>query len=426
MNLEAVTRVLSPKQIRSVAQANARLNFWTGSIRSGKTIASLLRWLIFVAQAPTTGELVMCGKTRDSIGRNIFGPLQDPALFGGLTRYISYNLGAPTAKILGRTIQVIGANDEKAEPKVRGMTCCGAYVDEATVLPKTFFKQLTGRLSVPGAKLFATTNPDNPGHWLRQEYLLRASELDLRSWHFVLDDNPHLDPDYVRSIKAEYVGLWYRRFILGHWVQAEGAIYEAWNPDRHVVDALPRIDRWFAAGIDYGTTNPFAALLLGYGQDEQDVTRLYLTHEYRYDSKLKRRALTDPEYSEQLRTWLSTADRPHERERGIRPEWIYVDPSAASFSLQLYRDGVTNAAHADNEVIPGIRTVSGLIARDQLRVHRSCKGLIDELPGYSWDDAAAEKGEDKPIKIADHSLDALRYAVHTSEYAWRPHLMEAA
>ena len=421
MNLNAVTSVLSPKQIRSIAECqHSRINIWTGAVRSGKTISSLLAFLIGVRNAPDHGLIIVAGKTLQTIERNVIEPLQDRSLFGELAALVVHTRGSNTAVILGRTVHLIGANDARAEEKLRGLTACLAYVDELTVLPEAFFTQLLARLSVPGARVLATTNPDGPAHWARSKYLLRSSELDLRSWHFTLDDNPALDPRYVAALKVEYTGLWYRRMILGEWCLAEGAIYEAWDPDRHVIDLLPRIRRWISVGVDYGTTNPFAALALGIGDDN----RLYVTHEYRYDSKLQRRALTDPEYSEHLRNWLAGAERPHERDRGIRPDWIYVDPSAASFSLQLYRDGVSNTAHADNEVLPGIRTVSGVIARDQFRVHRPCKGLIDEIPGYSWDDKAAERGEDKPIKIANHSCDALRYGVHSSEYAWRPYLRE--
>lgn len=423
IDLNEVTRVLSPAQIRSIVEAQARINVWEGSVRSGKTIGSLLRWLMFVANPPRDGELVMIGKTRETIARNLFAPLQNPNLFGPVAQHIRYTQGAPTAQILGRTIHIIGANDEKAEPKVRGMTVAGGYVDEATVLPRSFFDQLLARCSVPGAKVFATTNPDNPGHWFRKDYLLRAKETQLATWHFTIDDNPHLDPGYVAWLKSTYVGLWYRRFILGQWVQAEGAIYDMWDEDRHIVDILPRIERWIGLGIDYGTVNPFAALLLGLGADG----RLYFTNEWRYDSRRARRSLTDHEYSERVRGWLGSIPHPHAPAIvGVQPEWTVVDPSASSFVQQLYRDGLTPTL-ADNSVLDGIRLMGSLFATDMLKVHRRCDGFIEEVPGYCWDEEHAEKyGEDKPIKDGDHSLDAGRYDVKTTEAIWRPQLREAA
>lgn len=408
VDLAALTRTLSPRQIVSLHESTARINIWEGSIRSGKTIASLLRWLLFIITAPRGGELVMFGKTRESVARNLFGPLQDPALFGPMTKLIHYTPGAGTAIIFGRIVHVIGANDAKAEPKVRGMTIVGAYGDEITVIPEAFFRQILGRMSVPGAQLFGSTNPDNPSHWLRRDFLQRAGELDLRTWHFTLDDNPHLPAAYVASIKAEFVGLWYRRFVLGHWVQAEGAIYDMWDERLHVVDDIPAVTRWLSVGVDYGTRNPFAALLLGLTADK----RLILARSYRHDPRHARRQLTDADYSRELRAWLADD----------RPEFIAVDPSAASFKVQLHADKVRGVVDADNAVEDGIRTVASLLGLGRLIVHRSCKGWREEVTGYAWDDEQAAKGIDKPIKVADHDLDAGRYAVATTRQLWQAHV----
>lgn len=419
LDLEAVGRTLAPIHLRSVVESTARLNIWQGSVRSGKTVSSLLRFLMAVATAPSSGRVLLFGKTRESVNRNVFAVLTDPAIFGPLARLVKYNPGAPTGTILGREVDVLGANDAKAEPKVRGMTLCLAYGDELTTVPEPFFAQILARLSVAGAQLFGTTNPDAPNHWLRKKYLLRQGELNLRTWHSTLDDNPHLDPQYVADLKVEYVGLWYKRFILGRWVQAEGAVFDMFDEDRHVVPVLPAIHRWLSLGIDYGTRNATAALILGIGDDG----RLYLTHEWRHDPSTARRQLTDASLSRELRTWLDGLEVPGSL-RGLRPEWTVVDPSAASLRLQLHEDGMTPAL-ADNSVLDGIRLMSSLLGNDQLRVHQSCKGLIDEIPGYSWDDKAAERGEDAPIKADDHSIDAARYAIKTPEVLWRPLLRRA-
>ncbi|MFF1790760.1 PBSX family phage terminase large subunit [Kitasatospora sp. NPDC058243] len=398
---------LSRKQLRSIAQATARINIWSGAIRSGKTIASLLAFLIAISTAPTTGLIVVVGRSLQTIERNVLDPLQTIELFGPLARQVHHTRGATTATILGRTIHLIGAADARAEGRLRGLTASLAYVDEATLIPEGFWNQLLGRLSVPGARLFGTTNPDGPGHWLKKRFLDRANELDLRAWHFTLDDNPSLAPAYVAALKAEYVGLWYRRFIDGAWVQAEGAVYDMWQPDTMVVDLLPQMQRILGVGVDYGTVNAFSALLLGLGVDG----RLYVVSEYRHDSRITRRQLTDAQYSQGLRNWLEVND--------AQPEWLFIDPSAASFMTQLWTDGVPGVAKADNDVLDGIRSVGVALGSGRLLVHRSCQGLIDELPGYSWDDSAAAKGIDKPLKVNDHSCDALRYVLHSTAHEWR-------
>lgn len=400
---------LSRKQLRSVARATARMNIWHGAVRSGKTIASLLAFVIAVAAAGPSGLIIICGRSLQTIERNVFEPLQDPALFGPLARHIHHTRGATTAVILGRTVHLIGAADTRAEGRLRGLTAQLAYVDEATLLPEGFWTQLLARLSVPGARLLATTNPDSPRHWLKAGYLDRAAELDLRQWHFRLADNPSLSPAYVTALSVEYVGLWRRRMIDGAWCVAEGAIYDMWDEQRHVVTELPTMRRYWL-GIDYGTTNPFAAILLGLGEDD----RLYAVAEWRHDSRAVHRQMTDAQYSTALRAWLAELD--------VVPEWTFIDPSAASFIRQLWNDGHPGVTRANNSVLDGIRSTASAFAGDLLYVHTSCEGLLTELPGYAWDPKAAEQGEDKPIKIDDHSADGLRYVVHSTAHEWR-HLL---
>lgn len=409
---EVTGGAFSRQQVVSLVEATARFCCWEGAIRSGKTIASIIAWGRHLdQQRDIAGEAFIFGRTRDALARNVFAPMRSVPILRGLFPGTTYTSGAPTARILGQEVHVIGANDRQAEEKLRGLTGKSAYGDELTVLPEPFFKQVLGRLSAENAKLFGTTNPDNPGHWLKTDYLDRIDELDLATWHFTIDDNLHLDPNYVASIKAEYTGLWYRRMILGEWVQAEGAIYSAFDPDRHVVDTLPPLERVLAVGLDYGTTAAFSALLLATTADG----RIAVISEYRHDSRAARRQLTDAEYSAEMRAWLAAC----EEQFGGRPRIIAVDPSAASFQEQLHRDGVRGVTDADNSVADGIRLVASLIAAGRLIIHSSCTGLIREIPGYAWDDTAAEKGEDKPVKVNDHSVDAARYGLFTTHALWR-------
>ncbi|SDL14768.1 phage terminase, large subunit, PBSX family [Nocardioides sp. YR527] len=414
-------QILSEAQRRSIALSTARINLWEGAIRSGKTIGSLIRWVHYVSrEAPRSGILFMVGQTKDTINRNVLQPLMDPAVFGPIAAHVHYTQGADTCVIFGRTVHLVGAKDVKAFGRIRGATSAGAYVDEATLLPANFLTELLGRMSLKGAKLFATTNPDSPAHWLKREFIDRARDLNMRVFSFTLDDNPSLDPAYVKAIKAEHTGLWHRRLIQGHWVAAEGVIYEAWNPDLHVTADIPRIDTWLSVGLDYGTTNPLDASLIGLGTGADGVRRLYVTDEWRHDPKVARRRLTDVEHSTNVREWLQQTPRfDGTTEKGVSPRFIVVDPSAASFIQQLNHDRVGNIAPAKNDVVPGIRTVSSLLAADRLRVHPSCAPLIDEMSSYSWDDKATEKGEDKPLKVADHAVDGLRYGIHTTEPLWR-------
>ncbi|MFD9813724.1 PBSX family phage terminase large subunit [Streptomyces sp. NPDC059080] len=402
---------LSDKQLRSIRESTrARISIWHGSVRSGKTIASLLAFLLALRRAPATGLILVCGRSLQTIERNIIEPLQDVGLFGVAADEVRHTRGATTANILGRTVHLIGASDARAEGRLRGATAALAYVDEATLVPEAFWTQLLARLSVTGARLLATTNPDSPRHWLRVSYLDREAELDLASWHFRLADNPSVSPAYVAALSAEYVGLWRRRMIDGAWVVAEGSVYDMFDEAEHIVDELPPMRRHWL-GVDYGTSNPFSAILLGLGDDD----RLYAVAEWRHDARKAHRQMTDAQYSRAVRAWLAELD--------VTPAWTFVDPSAASFLTQLWADGHPGVARADNSVLDGIRSTATALDSGLLRVHRSCEGLLGELPGYAWSEEAAARGEDKPLKKDDHSVDALRYVVHSTAHEWR-HLLK--
>ncbi|MGW3442186.1 PBSX family phage terminase large subunit [Streptomyces sp. NPDC001076] len=417
------------KQLRATALATARGNLWEGAVRSSKTVSSILVWLKYIRTGPP-GALLMVGKTERTLKRNIIDPIIEMV---GVKR-CKYKAGAGEVVIFGRTIYVAGANDERAADKIKGMTLAGAYCDEVTTFPESFFSMLGTRLSVEGAQWFGTTNPEGPNHWLKKKFLDRArlhlrrdgtvvessdsTALDLHRFSFSLDDNPYLPPAYVANLKLEYQGLFYRRFVLGEWCLAEGVVYDMYDEARHVVDVIPDVRHWMAVGIDYGTINPFVGLLVGVGTDD----RLYVASEYRHDSRAERRQLTDAQYSVGVREWLATYR--HRGVEGVTPQWIFVDPSAASFMTQLWSDGVQGVAKADNEVKDGIRSVSVALGSDLLHVHRSCTGLLTELPSYAWDEKAAAAGDDKPLKVDDHSVDALRYALHSSAHEWR-HLVRA-
>jgi PBSX family phage terminase large subunit len=239
--------------------------------------------------------------------------------------------------------------------------------------------------------------------------------INVRHWHFTLDDNPYLDPEFVRSLKAEYKGVWYKRYVLGLWCAAEGAVYDMFDPDVHVVDKLPRMVRYWV-GVDYGTTNPTVFLLVGQGIDD----RLYVVDEWRYDSAehggLQK---ADVQYSADYQEWISLPVRPWipEYQRMI-PQWVFIDPSAASFLVQLFNDKIPNLAGADNVVIDGIKRVASLLATHRLFFHRRCKATINEMSGYAWNAKAQAVGDDEPLKQADHGPDAIRYVVNGIRVIW--------
>jgi PBSX family phage terminase large subunit len=410
---------MSEKQIESIAECtNADIALWVGAVSAGKTIASLFAELGEVRTATGRGQIVIIGKTLPTIERNIIDVLQSVDIFGDLAAATVHTKGASTAIILGKEVHLIGANDARSEEKIRGMTIERAYVDEATLLPQAFWNMLITRMRVAGARILATTNPGSMNHWLRAEWILKATEVGMRVFHLTMDDNPGLDPAYVDRMKASFTGVFYDRFIKGLWTNAEGAVFDMWEPGKHVIpfNTLPRMQRILGVGIDYGTTNATSAVLLGLGVDY----RLYAISEWRHDSRAGQPQLTNSAIVKGITDWLGTIELPD----GTRPapEWLIHDPSAASLRVEMASQGILNAFPANNEVLYGIQTVASVIDSDRFRVTDQCKGLVSEMPEYAWDPKATAKGEDKPLKVNDHSVDGLRYVVTSTETNWRPYL----
>lgn len=406
---------LSARQWASVRHATGNVNIWDGAIRSGKTVSANLAWLDYVHKAPP-GHLAILGRTVDTIRRNVLAGLKELH-----PEAVKFRRHSTLASVLGRDVELIGFGDRTAEERIRGMTLAGAYADELTLMDEAMFQQLLGRLSTDTARLFGTTNPDTPAHWLKRIYLDRVAAGQLpgwRVWRFTMDDNPSLTEARKTRYRRELTGLWYRRMYLGEWVAAQGAVFDDWDPARMVVQwaKLPTMQRLLAVGMDFGTTNPSTALLLGAGLDG----RLYLVDEWRHDSAVSGR-WTVQRQVKAMREWMAAPHLPPDLDGRAEPpiEWIVVDPSATPLQAELIEQRAGRITNADNRVLYGIQLVAGLLSTDRLKVSSRCRGFITEAPGYSWDEDQTKKGKDVPLKMADHSLDGGRYAVATTQHTWR-------
>ncbi|MGW3305895.1 PBSX family phage terminase large subunit [Streptomyces sp. NPDC001073] len=414
-----------------------QITIYEGSVRSAKTITSLIDWLEFVRNGPP-GNLLMAGKTTRTLRQNVIDVLVE--MLG--PQLCAYNEGKGVLTLLGRKVIVASGNDESSKDKIRGLSLVGAYVDELSTMPESFFSMLTSRLSDADPRLIGTSNPDSSNHWLKKQYLDKAqvhltrtgevkdlsSDLDLARLTFVIDDNPTLTPTYVQQRKAEYSGLLYKRLILGEWCVAEGAVFSMFDEDLHVVDEMPFITDWIGTGVDVGHSVPFAALLLGLGEDG----RLYFTGEHRYDPNAKEnqgQGKTNAQLSPAYLNWLRTYRKPRASQFGpqigVQPRYHVVDSAAKDFRLQLHSDlrrlgsQYGSLQLANKDVLPGINWMASLLQQDVLKIHRSCQGLIEEISSYVWDPKATAEGKDEPIKRDDHSIDAARYVLYTTRSAYR-------
>lgn len=365
-----------------------RINILDGSVRSGKTWISLIIWVAWLVRMPKNKKYLMVGKTLTTLKRNCLDVLVE--LFG--KQNVSYSMSTKKAYIFGYSIELEGANDEGAESKIRGMTLQGAYCDEITLLPESFFAMLLSRLSEHDAKLFGSTNPDSPSHWFKVKYLDRESELSLYRITFLIDDNTFLDPEYIKNIKSEYTGVFFKRFILGLWVIAEGLVYQ-FDAEKHCTDEIPEYGEYYVS-IDYGTMNPFSCGLWCVVGDKAIRIK-----EYYYSGREQNIQKTDEEYADEVEKLI----------KGYDVKQFIVDPSAASFIAELKKREYS-VIKAKNDVIDGIRVTSRYLTKGNIKIHTSCTDAIKEFGLYSWNDKSSV---DEVIKENDHAMDEIRYFCNT-------------
>ncbi|MCR8981632.1 PBSX family phage terminase large subunit [Brevibacillus laterosporus] len=393
---EKITRfILNP------IEKDARINILEGSVRSGKTVGMIPKWINYIKNGPK-GLLVITGVSKETIYDNVLQDLFDTV---GSANY-KYNHQTGLIQMFGRKIKVIGAKDEGSEKYLRGKTLAGAYCDELTLMPEKFFKQLLNRLSVKGAKLYATTNPDHPYHYLYTEYITDEKKLKsgmVKVYHFELDDNPNLDEEYKTFIRGAYTGFWYLRMIEGKWVVAQGAIYDMWDKslntftDEDLIPGFKSLAQRYIS-IDYGSQNPTVFL-----DCWDDGDTVWVLDEYHYDGRKEGKQKENSEYADDLQKFIGSD----------YPIYVIIDPSASAFKTTLRNRGF-RIKDADNEVLEGIRMTSTMINKRKFKVHRErCPNFLKEVSSYVWDEKAVMRGVEQPLKHADHCMDAGRYFIKT-------------
>ncbi|WP_445506803.1 PBSX family phage terminase large subunit [Niallia sp. 03190] len=377
-----------------------------GSVRAGKTVVMSLSYIMWAMDTFNEENLGMAGKTIGSLRRNVVTPLKRMLKARGYRVKDHRAENYLTIKFRGKTnyFFIFGGKDESSQDLIQGITLAGMLFDEVALMPQSFVNQATARCSVEGSKTWFNCNPAGPYHWFKLEFLDKLKEKRMLHLHFTMDDNLSLSQRIKDRYKRMYTGVFYKRYILGLWVLAEGIIYDMFSNDKkdgHVVDTVDRPYTEYYVSIDYGTQNPTVFGLWG-----KHKNVWYKVKEYHYEGRKESRQRTDAEYSQDLKEFT----------KGIRLKGVIVDPSAASFIAQLKQDRFF-VIKAKNDVADGIRNVANALNRMLIAYNDCCKETFREFSSYIWDAKAADRGEDKPVKQNDHHMDSDRYFVSTIIFA---------
>jgi PBSX family phage terminase large subunit len=385
-----------------------------GSIRSGKTVIMSLSFVIWAMDSFDNENFAMCGKTIQSLRRNVIKSLVKMLLMRGygVEEHRSENFITVTRGDTINDFYLFGGKDESSQDLIQGLTLAGLYCDEVALMPESFVNQATARCSVEGSKLWFNCNPSSPAHWFKVNWVDKITEKNLIRVHFLMEDNPSLSKKIIERYKANYVGVFYERFILGLWVMAQGMIYAMYQDA--LIDTLPNTEPTARCiSIDYGTMNAFAAILW-----EKIGDVWYATREYYYSGRETGIQKTDQEYAEDLEAWIADIwQELKETYGGARKIETIIDPSAASFIALLRKTEWSKVRPADNAVMDGIRDTAVALQTGKIKILRlAMPNWIKEAGGYVWDDS---EGEERPLKIDDHLMDSMRYFCKTKRISAR-------
>lgn len=370
-----------------------------GSVRSGKTVSMSISFLIWAMDTFSDCNFAICGKTVRSCRRNVIKPLINMLKHRyDIKDKRSENSLTVSKKGKTNTFYIFGGKDESSQDLIQGVTLAGVLLDEVALMPRSFVEQALARCSVEGARFWFNCNPDNPNHWFYQEWVLKAEDKHALRLKFLMDDNLSLSDKVKQRYYSLYQGTFFRRFILGEWVIAEGLVYQDFND--HISERLWNgnpdkfVGRWYIS-IDYGTINPCSMGL--WCVTDNEAIRV---DEYYYNSRKEGYQRTDEEHYAEL-----------ERLAGDRYiEYVIIDPSAASFKATIKKHGKFFVKSAKNDVLNGIRTTSQMLNDGRIKIGVKCKASQEEFGMYRWDDKAEE---DKVIKENDHAMDDIRYFAYT-------------
>lgn len=390
--------IFSRKQNEYILEANKRWNFKIGAVRSGKSYVDVAQIIPerLRAVADKDGLNLILGVSKETIERNVLQPMREIYTSSLVGIINNRNI----AQVCGVPVYCLGAEKVNQVAKIQGSSVKYCYGDEMAKWNNEVFTMLASRLDKEYSKFDGACNPENPSHWLKK--FIDRDDIDSYVQHYKIFDNPFLPKSVIRNLCKEYAGtIYYDRYILGLWTLAEGLVYQ--NFKNAIVDKVPEgKPSEICVSMDYGTQNPFAAILW-----EKYGKVWYAVREYYWGGRENQQQKADNEYGEDMINWLApeiSRLRPGEKIR------VIIDPSAASFIALLKKAGWAKVISGDNDVLDGIRETATAMQIGAIKVLSSLVNWRHEVESYVWD---AKATVDKVVKANDHLQDATRYFVRT-------------
>lgn len=387
-----------------------------GSIRSGKTLSMSLSFVLWAMTRFNGQNFGMAGKTIGSFRRNVLTGLKTMLKARGYTIKDSRadNLVTISKGDTENYFYIFGGKDERSQDLIQGITLAGMLFDEVALMPQSFVNQATGRCSVEGSKFWFNCNPDNPQHFFYVEWVKKYKEKNLLYLHFTMDDNLSLSEKVKQRYRAMYTGVFFKRFILGLWVVADGLCFEQFanHPDKWIKDKAENNINFISVGVDFGGNNSkttFVATAI-HGNFE----RIGVIKNYKLDGP---KGTID---GSRLNNEFIRFIRELQKEYKAPIRYAFCD-CAETYLIAGIKNAVKSAglglAVGDSEkgtIIDRIVCVNTLLNTDRIYILNSCGQVTNALRSAMWDAKAAEKGIDKrkdDFTTDIDTCDAFEYSI---------------
>lgn len=393
-----------------------------GAIRSGKTVSMALSYIMWSMASFDGQNFAMCGKTIGAFRRNVLGPLKLMMISRGyrFKDHRSDNLLEVSKNGKTNYFYIFGGRDERSQDLIQGITLAGVFFDEVALMPESFVNQATARCSVENSKLWFNCNPQGPYHWFKTDWIDKAKEKALIYLHFTMDDNLSLSEKIKAWYRSMYTGVFFRRFILGQWVSADGLIYQqfaehtedyliddSWLEERDKSGLIKNEIMYAIIGVDFGgTKSAHSFTLTGFTKGFKEVVVL---DEYYCKKRLNPKQLQD-----------NFIDFVKRAKRKYRIYEAYCDSAEQTLIAGL--EMACMEAHVSIDIKNAIKGpindriafYNSLIAQNRWKVMRHCSHIIEAFSQAIYD----EKKKNQDVRLDDglmnvDSLDSTEYSTES-------------
>ena len=383
-----------------------------GSVRSGKTVAMSLSFVMWAMDSFNNENFGMCGKTIGAFRRNVLMVLK-LMLWSRGYKYIDHrndNLFEVRHRNKLNYFYIFGGKDERSQDLIQGITLAGILLDDAALMPESFVEQGIARCSVEDSKFWINCNPNRPNHWLKVNWVDKVKEKNIIYLHFTMDDNLSLSEKVKARYRSLYTGTFFKRYVLGLWVSAEGAVYTQFTeePEAFIKDEAPPIN-YAVIGVDFGgSKSAHAFSLTGFTHGFREVIHL---DEYYHKSKTKR--LNPDQLNTEFVKFVRRAKAKY------RVYEAYCDSAEQTLMEGLRTTvikehlGVEIKNALKMEINERIAFYNSLMAQGRFFIMRHCKHTIEALQ-----DAVYDEKKQKDVRLDDgttniDSLDSMEYSTES-------------